>query len=726
MVNKSNYKKKSTSKTISKPKTVGKASRIALKPKAEANKQLKKNKNNQREIVVNSKFPLLDSILESHLDIKKLSLPDLKKLALEVRKRINEVVRENGGHLGPNLGVVEITIACHSVFDLKKHRLFFDVGHQAYPHKILTQRHKNFFTLRKKKGVSGYPHQQESAYDTMRGGHASTAISSALGMKKGLSLNKENDLKAIAIVGDGSMTGGMAFEGLNHSGHLKENLIIILNDNSFSISPTVGGLANTLNDFRHGDTYLNFKKNLLQNINKIPGIGRKIENLINTALSEMKKFSTPSQIFTVLGFDYIGPINGNDINEVKKALQQAKKQSGPVLIHALTEKGVGYNPDGMNKEVIIGPHALSPGQRQKEENLKKNLPPAVKRKTYSDVFSESLIELAKRNEKIVAITAAMSEGTGLNKFAKVIPDRYFDVGICEAHATGFSAGLNLSGNRPVFAVYSTFLQRAFDQIFHEIILQQNISVIFAIDRAGLVGDDGPSHHGVYDIAYLRIFPNFVLMAPKDGEELKDMLAFALTLKNPVGIRYPRDFVPDLMPSSVDGEGVKKKKNKTARNKISLGKGEFIKKGNKVCCLAYGSMVEITRQAITDVESDTESKLDSQPVKDQVALYNLRFAKPIDKKSILNILEKYDDVLVLEEGIKHGGLGTAILEIANEAETKEAQTQAKKKNAAKKAGQAKIHLLGIPDKLIEHASRLEQLAECGLGRKEIANTIKKLL
>ena len=639
----------------------------------------------------NFNYAILNALKNPHEQISKFSDQKLNALALEIRNRVSEVVRENGGHLGPNLGAVEITIACHAVFDLKKDRIFFDVGHQSYPHKIITKRHKKFFTLRKEKGISGYPHQKESIYDTMRGGHASTAISTALGAKKGFSLTRKNDKRTIALVGDGSMTGGMAFEGLNHAGHLEEDLIVILNDNSFSISPTVGGLANALNNFRHGKMYQNLKNNLLDKVKKIPRFGRKIEHLITAVLNEAKKLSTPSQVFTVLGFDYLGPIDGNDVIEMKKILNQAKEQRGPTLIHAITEKGVGYNPHGLettNKETnLIGPHALSPGQREKEEKIKQKIN-ITKGKSYSAVFTESLISLARQNSKIVAITAAMAEGTGLVEYAKVFPKRYFDVGICEAHATGFCAGLNLAGQQPAFVVYSTFLQRAFDQIFHEIVLQQNLAVVFAIDRAGLVGDDGPSHHGIYDIAYLRIFPNFVLMAPKDQRELTAMLQLAFSLKKPVALRYPRDVIP---PDD----------HFKANQKLILGEGELLQAEGKICCLAYGSMVYEASLALNQLKK--EDDLD-------VALYNLRFAKPISTKSILNLFQRYERLIVLEEGVSIGGVGSAILEVVNQAGLPS----------------HKVHCWGIPDKLIEHAPRKNQLKEAGLSQEEIVKKIKSLL
>ncbi len=632
-------------------------------------------------------YPILEK-LKNPKDIKKMSTPQLKALAEEVRLFINETVVETGGHLGPNLGCVEIIIACHFVFDLIKDRFIFDVGHQCYPHKIITGRFAYFKTLRQKGGISGYPHQKESPYDVFRSGHASTAISTALGMQKGYILNNEKDRKAIALVGDGSLTGGMAFEGLNNTGILKDNLMVILNDNTMSISPTVGALSNALNKIRHQKIYSNIREEFIKIIKKIPKFGSRIEGTMKLFLEEAKTLINPNQIFTTLGFDYIGPIKGHNISEIISSLKKAKEIKGPVLLHILTEKGKGYRPDGPYGKTIQGPHALSPKKKNFIQNHQQENPPDLivkKRKNYSACFVNKLIEIAKENEDIVAITAAMAEGTGLERFGKIFPKRYFDVGICEAHATGFAAGLASTGKKPVFAVYSTFLQRAFDQIFHEIVLQKDISVLFCIDRAGLVGDDGPSHHGMYDIAYLRLYPSFVLMAPKNGEELGKMIQFGLKLKQPVAIRYPKNSIPD-------------KKIFNTNEEIQLGKAEIIAKGEKICLFAYGSMVEIALEAANQLED----------IGIFTTVVNARFAKPIDHLMIEYLLKTHESLITLEEGTLKGGFGSGVLECANE----------------KNLDTRKIKILGCADKLIEHASRKEQLSECSLDTKGIVLEVKK--
>ena len=631
-------------------------------------------------------YPILEK-LKNPKSIKKMDLFQLKALAEEVRLLINETVAETGGHLGPNLGCVEIIIACHFAFDLSKDRFIFDVGHQCYPHKIITGRFAYFKTLRQKGGISGYPHQKESAYDVFRSGHASTAISTALGMQKGYVLNNEKDRKAIALVGDGSLTGGMAFEGLNNAGILKDNLIVILNDNTMSISPTVGALSNALNKIRHQKIYSNFREEFIKIIKKIPKFGSKIEGTMKLFLEEAKTLINPNQIFTTLGFDYIGPIKGHHISEIISAFKKAKEMKGPVLLHILTEKGKGYRPDGPYGKTIQGPHALSPKKNIAQNHQQENPPDLVvkKSKSYSACCVQKLIEIAKENEDLVAITAAMSEGTGLELFGKIFSKRYFDVGICEAHATGFAAGLAKAGKKPVFAVYSTFLQRAFDQIFHEIVLQKDISVLFCIDRAGLVGDDGPSHHGMYDIAYLRLYPYFVLMAPKNGTELEKMLEFALKLKQPVAIRYPKNSIPN-------------KEIFTTNEKIQLGKAEMIAKGEKICLFAYGSMVEIALEVANQLED----------VGIFTTVVNARFAKPIDHVMLEHLLKTHESLITLEEGTLQGGFGSGVLECANE----------------KNLDTRKIKILGCRDKLIEHASRKEQLAECFLDTKGIVLEVKK--
>ena len=664
-------------------------------------------------------FPLLEA-LSGGKQLKSMNLEEKKKLSAEIRNRINAVVRETGGHLGPNLGCVEIIIACHSVFQLDRDRLVFDVGHQVYPHKLLTDRNKRFDTLRKKGGISGYPSAEESPYDVFRGGHASTAISTALGLKTGYEISKsqektDEERHVIALVGDGSLTGGMAFEALNQCGELNQKLIVILNDNSMSISPTVGGLARASRLFRHSPLYNKLRDRFLEVIKRIPHWGENFETLATTLLREGQNLVTPAQMFSVLGLEYFGPVDGNSIEEMTAILNLAKQRKKPALIHALTQKGFGYKPEGPNSEAIIGPHALSPGQRAKEEQekLRKNANGGIdgeiggqingqvsggvekssdkkspSSESYSKCFAQALIEQAKHNKKIIAVTAAMPEGTALVDYQKEFPDRYFDVGICEAHATGFCAGLVSAGMRPVFAVYSTFLQRAFDQIFHEIVLQKNLPVLFAIDRAGLVGDDGPSHHGTYDIAYLRIFPNFIVMAPADGRELKLMIDFALSQPCSAAVRYPRSSIPErnFTQTSLDDQS------------IALGKSQCLLSGKEVCLIAYGSMVETALKACAILEQDGFFP----------TLINARFAKPLDGEMLQRVHENHRCIITLEEGTLVGGFGSAVVEwYVDHGFDISCLTR-----------------MGLPDRLVEHATRKEQLAECELSEEIIAKKVLK--
>ena len=611
-----------------------------------------------------------------------MSLEQLRELCEDIRNRISEVVRENGGHLGPNLGSVEIITACHKVFNLNKDRLVFDVGHQSYPHKLIAGRHRKFDSLRQKKGISGYPHQGESEYDVFRSGHASTAISTSVGISEGFkySSNKSKN-KVIALIGDGSMTGGMAFEGLNHAGHINSDIVVILNDNRMSISPTVGALSNYFNKVRHNKVVENVTEEIIKFLGNLPKFGDRLEETAKFILEESRSILNPGQIFTVLGFDYYGPVDGHNLEELIKTLKNVKDQKGPILIHALTEKGRGYRPKGKGFEAISGPHALSPGTRQKEEAKKKHTTTSSKSDSYSKVFVDNLIQIAKKNKKVIGITAAMADGTGLDLFKKYFPKRYYDVGICEQHATGFAAGLASSGMRPVFAVYSTFLQRGFDQIFHDIALQGDLPVIFCIDRAGLVGDDGPSHHGAYDIVYLRVIPDFVLMAPKDGKELSMMMDFAIEMNNYSAIRYPRQSIPsdDFFDS---------------HKPLKLGTPELLKKGKKVCLLAYGAMNENSKLAWESLKASGI----------EVTLVNARFAKPLNKRWYTQLARSHDVIITIEDGAVGGGFGSAVLEILADLDVK-------------------VKVLGIPDKLIEHASRDEQIKECKMDVSSIVKCVK---
>lgn len=654
-------------------------------------------------------YPILDS-LRTPEDVKKLSLPDLYQLSEDLRNRVNEVVRETGGHLGPNLGAVEIILACHVVFDLKTDRLVFDVGHQSYPHKLLTGRNPNFHSLRQKDGVSGYPHPEESAYDVYRSGHASTAISTSLGILEGfLSQPNLSDRKVVALVGDGSLTGGMAFEGLNHAGHLGKNLIVILNDNSMSISPTVGALSKSLNRFRHHNFVKKMEQDVVNFVQRIPRIGKRLFEALRIVGRQSRHLMNPGQIFIDLGFEYIGPVEGHKVEEIVEALRTARKAKGPMLVHVLTEKGLGYKPEGPTGKAIIGPHALSPGQRKKEEAERKKKEEAERKKaetpaptpyivsppltvvsslpSYSKAFATALTRLTKKYPQIRAITAAMEEGTALDLFKKEFPDRYYDVGICEQHATGFSAGLATAGLRPVFAVYSTFFQRAFDQVFHEIVLQGKLPVVFCVDRAGLVGDDGPSHHGVYDISYLRLYPNLYVMAPKDARELDEMLDFSLQQDYSCAIRYPRETVPA-------------ENYFASHEKIELGRFETLREGKDICLIAYGAQVALAVEAAKILSKEGI----------EVGLVNGRFAKPILPEPMTALAKKYKALITLEEGTVVGGFGSAVAEVLFEA------------NAMPR----EFHRLGVPDRLIEHASRADQLRECGLDTASIAAKVKEIL
>jgi 1-deoxy-D-xylulose-5-phosphate synthase len=627
-------------------------------------------------------YPYLDKLTDPRT-LASQSLADLAGLAQDIRHRITEIVSVNGGHLGPNLGSVESIIALHTVFDFSYDRLIFDVGHQAYPHKLLTGRHRDFPTLRRKSGVSGYPHPAESPYDTFRTGHASTSISTGLGLAEG-SQRQHPDRPPCCVVyiGDGAMGGGMAYEGLNHAGHLRKNLLVVLNDNRMSISPTVGAMAAYLNRLRHQHRYRDLRDDALKLMKKLPRVGARLEETANIILDTMKHSVNPGQIFTELGFDYQGPLDGHDLKAMISLLKNLQTRPGPVLLHILTEKGRGYQPGGRAGLESIGPHALSP----KSSESTAPVVPVENRPGYSEIFGQAMIRLAEKHAGLVGLTAAMPEGTGLVKFSEQYPDRYYDVGICEQHATGFCAGLAAAGLRPVFAVYSTFLQRAFDQVFHDVVLQ-NLPVMFGIDRAGLVGDDGPSHQGLYDIAYLRPLPGLVIMAPKDGVELAQMLDFGLSLPRPSTVRYPREAAP---PDDFFF------KHET----LELGKPEVLTSGGEVCLLALGAMVG---------RAWTASSL---LVKDGInnAVVNARFVKPLNPEFLAGLTAGYRLVVTLEDGALAGGFGSAVCE------------------AVMQAGGdfGKIRCLGVPDRLIEHATREEQLQECGLDPQSIVAAVKKFV
>jgi 1-deoxy-D-xylulose-5-phosphate synthase len=570
---------------------------------------------------------ILDEI-ESPQDLKKLSIKNLTQLAKEIRALILEVVSKNGGHLSANLGVVELTLALHYVFDAPRDKIIWDVGHQCYTHKIITGRKNEFPKLRKYQGLCGFPTREESEYDVYNTGHASTALSAALGMSVARDKRKEKH-EVIAVVGDGSLTGGVSWEALNQIGHLREKLIIVLNFNEMSISPSVGALSKYLSYLVSGRYYLRIKDLAKSILKSIPAVGwpmikagRAVEELI-------KKTFFPGLVFEELGVRYIGPVQGHSLGSLIEVFEEAKSYDSPVLIHCVTQKGRGYSFSQNNPEKF---HGASPFNIQTGESLVRS-----NRPTYSSVFGQTMVRLASEDEKVLAITAAMPDGTGLVPFASQFPDRFFDVGIAEQHAVNFAAGLAISGFKPVVAIYSTFLQRAYDQLYHDVCLM-DLPVVFALDRAGIVSDDGPTHQGINDIIYLRHMPNMVVMAPKDENELQHMIKTALSFSHPVAIRFPK------------GEGVGVPLDKTFKE-IPLGRSELLKEGRDLL-LALGSMVYPALEAARKLEREGIS----------LAVVNVRFVKPLDELLILRFARRGRTIITVEEGVVDGGFGSAVREL----------------------------------------------------------------
>lgn len=570
---------------------------------------------------------ILDN-LQSPQDLKKLPAEKLPRLADEIRALIVDVVSKNGGHLASNLGVVELTIALHYVFDSPKDKIIWDVGHQCYTHKILTGRKELFSKLRQQGGLLGFPDRDESQHDVYNTGHASTALSAALGMAVARDRRGE-DFQVIAVVGDGSLTGGVAWEALNQIGNLREKIIIVLNYNEMSISPNVGALSKYLRYLVSGQHYLRIKDHAKSILKSIPAIGPPMIKVGRGVEEAVKKLFFPGLVFEELGILYIGPIQGHSLSSLVDVLEEAKKYDGPVLIHCVTKKGRGYAPAQGNPEKF---HGASPFDRATGKPLTNSTKP-----TYSGVFGETMVKLARKDENIVAITAAMCEGTGLQQFAREFPDRFYDVGIAEQHAVNFAAGLALSGLKPIVAIYSTFLQRAYDQLYHDVSLQ-DLPVVFALDRAGLVSDDGPTHQGVNDLIYLRHMPHMIVMAPKDENELQLMLRSGLGYGHPTAVRFPK------------GSGVGVPLEETAPE-IPLGRSELLKDGNDLL-LAIGSMVYPALRAAQRLEEEGIS----------LAVINARFAKPLDEEAILRFAEKGKTIITAEEGVAVGGFGSAVREL----------------------------------------------------------------
>lgn len=622
-----------------------------------------------------SKRNLLD-LINGPEDLKSFDIKELEQLAGEIRELIIEVVSENGGHLAPNLGVVELTLALHYVFDSPVDSIIFDVGHQSYTHKLITGRREQFRTLRRFKGLAGFPKRHESHHDIFDTGHSSTSISVGLGISTARSLKGKSG-KVIVVIGDGAMTAGLAFEALNMAGHTERDLLVVLNDNEMSISPNVGAFSSFLSRKMRGKRFQHLKRELENFFRSIPGVGENILSFIRKSEDSIITLFTPGMLFEALRFKYVGPINGHNLDLLVKTFRDLKELQGPVLVHVLTKKGKGYAYAEADPSLFhgIGPFDKDTGRLKEKGNIP----------TYTEVFGSALVELAEKDQEIFAITAAMREGTGLKGFAERFPERFADVGIAEQHAVTFAAGLAVEGYKPVVAIYSTFLQRAYDQIIHDVCLP-NLHVVFAIDRAGLVGEDGPTHHGQFDLSYLRILPNITIMAPKDEAELRDMLYTALRLSGPVAIRYPR------------GKGVGVRTD-CGFKEIPFGKSEILRVGKDLVIVAIGSMVLPSVEAALILR---EKGVDPFVV-------NARFVKPIDT-DMLGLILEVGRCLVVEENSQKGGLGSAILEEISELGQ----------------GSPKIRLCGLPDSFIEHGPLKELRKLVGLSPEVIAQRALELL
>lgn len=606
-------------------------------------------------------------------DLRRLSIDELHQLAGEIRELVVDVVSRNPGHLASNLGIVELTIALHYCYEFDVDRLIWDVGHQSYVHKIITGRRKEFQTLRQYKGLSGFPNKKESIYDPFTTGHAGDAISTALGLACGNEILGRNR-KVVVVVGDGGMGAGMSFEALNHAGDLKKNLLVILNDNKLAISNTIGAFSKYLNKIRTDPIYNDLKKEICNLLGAFPLFGKSVGNVIEQITDKLKRGFSPGQIFVDLGFGYFGQVDGHDIKALIEALNDIKHLEGPNLLHVITAKGKGFKPasqDPVQYHSAGGFH-LSNGTIVKKREIEKKI-------SYTTVFSKSVIELAKINTKLVAITAAMPDGTGLARFSEQFPGRYFDVGICEQHAVGLASGLATAGLKPLVAIYSTFLQRAYDQIFHDVCLQE-IGIVFAIDRAGIVGNDGPTHNGVFDITLLRQLPGMIVMAPKDGSELCEMLKLGLSIHSPVAIRYPKDNIPD---KEFD---IKNLRFDTASS-FGIGKAELIREGSDAAIIAYGALVS---EAVKAAE-----RLSDMGV--EITVVNARFVKPLDKDLISEVVRNHAIVITAEDHVLAGGFGSAVLESL----------------PYNLNNHCKIIRLGIPDIFVEAGLRSSLLKDIGL-------------
>ncbi len=617
---------------------------------------------------------ILDQI-GSTADLKRLSLMELRELAGELREEIIDTVSRTGGHLASSLGVVELTIALHRVFNTPDDQIVWDVGHQAYAHKLLTGRRGRFSTLRQLDGLSGFPKREESPFDAFDVGHSSTSISAALGMAAARDATGGKE-KVVAVIGDGSLTAGLAFEGLNQAGHLKKDLIVILNDNEMSISPNVGAISSFLSRKLSSDLFVRFKKETENFLGHLPGFGKELIGLARRAEESIKGFLTPGMLFEAFGFDYFGPIDGNRLEDLVETLGNVSRLKGPVLVHVLTRKGMGYPPAEEHPATF---HGVGPFDRESGEVAEAK----GGAQSYTGVFGQTLLDLAGADDRVVAITAAMKEGTGLGPFAERFPERFFDVGIAEQHAVTFAAGMACRGLRPVVALYSTFLQRAYDNVLHDVCLQ-NLPVVFALDRGGLVGADGPTHHGVFDLSYLRHIPNLVFMAPRNEIELQRALATALQSPGPFAFRYPRG----------KGEGLELLPHPEP---LTIGRGEKLREGADGTVFALGATVG---PALAAAETLAAEGID-------LAVIDARFLKPLDGELLSAEARRTGAVVTVEENVLQGGFGSAVLEFFEEAGLS-----------------PRVLRLGLPDRFVEQGSQAELWARYGLDASGIAGSLRE--
>jgi 1-deoxy-D-xylulose-5-phosphate synthase len=619
---------------------------------------------------------LIKKIKSPH-DLKTLSVEELNSLSEELRKIIVERVSINGGHLASNLGTVELTLALQYVFNSPVDKIVWDVGHQSYTHKLITGRYEKFETIRKYKGISGFPKIDESVHDAFGTGHSSTSISAALGIIE--ARDKKNEaFKVLAVIGDGALTSGLAFEGLNHAGHLKKDLIVVLNDNEMSISKNVGALSAYLNRILTGDLYQRFKKETKSFLEGIPKLGGQVTKIAQKAEETLKGLFLPGILFEELGINYVGPIDGHDIKLLIETFRNIKNSTEPTLVHVITKKGKGYEFSEKDPCIFhgVGPFVIETGDSVSDKDAL----------SYSEIFGRAITELAANDERVIAISAAMREGTGLECFEKKFPDRFYDVGIAEPHAVTFAAGLAVQGLRPVVAIYSTFLQRGYDEIIHDVCLQ-NLPVVFAIDRAGIVGEDGPTHQGVFDISYLRHIPNLTVMAPKDDMELKSMLELALKHNGPSAIRYPRGKV---QPPTISHQPAA----------FDIGKAEILKEGSDMALIAIGNTVHPALRAAGRLGKEGIS----------ASVINARFIKPIDKELIFSAAKNIKHIITIEENMTAGGFGSAVLEYLNSMDIPD----------------MKIEILGIPDEFVEQGSQAILRKKYGIDEEGIYQTCKAFL